>query len=441
MHPRRIAIVFICLLAFTMVFQTSIKSDLPLSWDVWYHLRISRQFAAGHFLWDAGSFGPEGRPHNYPPLFHVMTAFFYVVTRINLEVLARFLPPFIFAAVIYTFYLLVKEIFTEKIAVISCLFASVTPIILDRGVSYTPEVLSLVFFNVGLLYFWKKNWILTGVMGGLLVLTHGLASAAFFSVLVFYTFFSSVVLKENVWKLFIKVIILSCVISSFWILQSVPQHVPYGGDELLRLYPLKLGWTQVLCAFLGLTSLKENKKSVFIISYAGSLLLLTRNPVSLPYRFIEFLAFPVCILAAKGICNIKPKIQYALIVLFLMSFAQGYWYTEKYIPVVTAEEKTAYTWLDTTSVEGYTIMTEWRTAPVLAFFSGKAPVKGAYQFGAPTLKERTDDTSTFYEEYPDSILFKYNISFVYYGKEEQTHQYEPPYNKVYATLRTGFYHR
>ena len=130
---------------------------------------------------------------------------------------------------------------------------------------------------------------------------------------------------------------------------------------------------------------------------------------------------------------------YTIIILFLLSFAQGYWYTEKYTPVITSEEESAFLWLHHNSVPS-TVMTEWRTAPVLAFFSQRAPVKGAYQFGAPMLKERTDDTQLFYVNYDENLVSKYEISCVYYGIEEKRYHYtEPPFDKVYSSTRTGFY--
>lgn len=442
MQFRHLSLLFIFLLSFTLVFQHSIKSDLPLSWDVWYHLRISRQFCEGEFVWDAGSFGPEGRPHIYPPLFHLFTALLYTITGIPLEIIAQVMAPFLFAASIVSFYFLVKEVVNEKVALISCLLAAVCPILLDRGTSYTPEVVAFILFNVGVTFFLKGKWVITGLLGGLLVLTHGIASVAFFSVIFTYCIFSFLIFKENYWKLFFQVVIMSILISSFWLFRSVTTFLPYGGMHVLSYYPQKLGWIQTVLGILGITCLSKDRKSIFILSCAGVLLLLTRNPFSLPYRFIEFLAFPVCMLAGIGLYHIvaSKRVEF-LVVIFLIAFAQGYWYTEKYTPVITEEEKTAFIWLSTNSVKGYTAMCEWRTAPVLAYFSDTPPIKGAYQFGALAVEERTKDTTVFYTTYPQSLLSKYETSHIYYGKEEQGYKYAtPPFDKVYTSLQTGFYH-
>ncbi len=404
-------------------------------------MRISQQFSEGEFTWDAGSFGPEGRPHTYPPLFHLFTALLYT-TGMPLEGIAQVMAPFLFAASIVSFYFLAKEVANKEIALTSCLLAAVCPILLDRGTSYTPEVLAFIFFNVGATFFLKGKWMPAGLIGGLLVLTHGIASVAFFSVIFTYCIFSLIIFKENYWKLFFQVVIISILISSFWLFRSVTTFLPYGGMHVLSYYPQKLGWIQIILSILGITCLSKDRKNTFILSSTGVLFLLTRNPFSLPYRFIEFLAFPVCILAGIGLYQIiTSKRVECLVIIFLIAFAQAYWYTEKYTPVITEEEKTAFIWLSTNSVEGYTVMCEWRTAPVLAYFSHRPPIKGAYQFGALAVEERTEDTTVFYTIYPQSLLSKYEISHIYYGKEEQGHKYTiPPFDKVYTTLQTGFYH-
>ncbi len=452
MQLTRVSLLFICLLSFSIVLQSSLTHELPLSYDVWYHLQISRNFTHGQFLWDAGSFGPEGRPNTYPPLFHGFTALLHLLTGLPFETLARFLPPFLFTLFIYTFYILVKEVTTEKIALVSCLFASVSPILLDRGMSYTPEALSFTFINCGLVFYLRGRIKTAGIMGGLLLLTHGLSSAAFFSVLLIFSAASFAFIKEDRWsylKHFTLVSALSLLIFAFWGLRSAPTHIPYGGEYPLALYPSKLGWIQVFLAFLGFTFLSKDKKTLFILSFAGSVFILTRNPISLPYRFVEFLALPVCMLAARGIYCIKmnttltlKKVNVSLIILFSLAFINGSWSVEKYKPMVTEGEKTSFLWLNETSVEGLTIMTQWRTAPILAYFSERPPLKGAFEMGALNLRERTEDTQLFYTTYAEDLISKYAVSYVYYGLEEAKYGHEePPFDKVYSTRHTAFYHR
>ncbi|MBU7014607.1 MAG: glycosyltransferase family 39 protein [Theionarchaea archaeon] len=439
MHPSRIALIFVVLLSFSTVSAITIPKEYPLSWDVWYHLRISRQFSEGQFTWDSGSFGPQGRPHTYPPVFHVVTALLHRGSGLPLETLARILPPFLVTLSILALYLLTRTLFDEKVAISSSLLAAVCPLFLDRAVSYTPELLALILFNLGLYTFYQQKWVLSGVISGLLVLTHGLSSAAFIAVIFIYTFFSLVILRKNYLKHFLGVILLTLVISVPWGLSHAPVFFPKGFAYPLELYPEKLGFVIMVLAFLGAVFLSRNRETVFLLSGTGSLFLLSQGSPSLPYRFTEFLVFPVVILAGVSLSRISR--YWVLVPLFLLAFAQSYWVIEPYHPVVTTEQAQSYSWLSSSSVSGSTVICEWRTAPVMAFFSHTPPVKGAYQFGAPDLVKRTADTTTFYTDHVTSILQTYNVSFIYYGPEERVLYSEPPFNRVYATAETAFYHQ
>jgi hypothetical protein len=229
------------------------------------------------------------------------------------------------------------------------------------------------------------------------------------------------------------------VIAAPWVLLQPPAFFPKGFAYPLELYPEKLGIITLLLAFLGVTFLTRNKETVFLLSGAGSLLLLSQVAFSLPYRFTEFLLFPVAILAGISLSRISR--YWVVVPLFLLAFAQGYWVIEPYHPVVTTEEVHSYSWLSSSSVSGSTVICEWRTAPVMAFFSHTPPVKGAYQFGAPDLAKRTADTTAFYTNYDISILQAYTISFIFYGPEERLLYSEPPFSRVYATGETAFYHQ
>ena len=432
----------ICLLSFTLVFQHSLQHGHPLSWDVWYHLQVSRQVAHGEFLWDYGSFGPEGRPQIYPPLLHVLTAFLYRM-GIPLEFIARGMAPLLFTATIFTLYMFVKEAWNGSTALAACFFASISPALLDRGVAYTPESFSFIFLFCGFYFFFKHRWILSGVCGGLVLLTHGITSITFFSVLIAFTVCRTCILKKSEWKGMLIICMVALIIGSPWLLRSLPSFIPRGFSYPLSYYPERLGVIQVVLALLGGVFLSRDGKSLFVMAFALPLLVFSQVSPSLPYRFVEFLVFPVCILAGifiEGLRTTRWK-PHAVIVLFLMAFTQGFWSIEQYSPVVTEEEVAAFTWAGSSSVEGYTIMSEGKSAPLISYFSQTPTVKGAYQFGAPDIIQRNSDVRQFYIEYSSSLFSKYDVSLVYFGAEERMYGSDPPLNAVYATGHTKFFHR
>lgn len=441
-HLHYFSLVCICLLSFTLVFQHSLQHEHPLSWDVWYHLQISRQAAHGELFWDYGSFGPEGRPQIYPPLLHVFTALLFR-TGIPLEVIPRGMAPILFTATILTLYLFIKEVWNRSTALVACFFASVSPALLDRGVAYTPESLSFIFLFCGFYFFSKHRWVLSGVCGGLLLLTHGITSITYFSVLLCYTVCGYVIFKKSEWKGVLILCVVALAVGSPWLMRSFPAFIPRGFSYPLSYYPERLGVIQVVCAFLGGAFLSRDTKSLFVLSFALPLLVLSQVSPSLPYRFVEFLVFPACILAGifvNGLRTINWK-PWAVAVLFLMAFAQGFWSIEQYSPVVTEEEVAAFTWAGTLSVKGYTIMSEGNAAPLIAYFSQTPTVKGAYQFGAPDIVERNKDVRQFYMEYSSSLFSKYDVSLVYFGAEERLYATGPPLDAVYTTRNTKFFHR
>jgi hypothetical protein len=398
--------------------------------------------ASGNLLWDVGSFGPQGRPHIYPPLFHGVTALLYRA-GIPLETIARGMAPLLFTGTILSLYLFVQYIWDPPTALVTCFFAAVSPALLDRGIAYTPESLSFIFLLLAFYFFFKEKWVASGVCGGLLLLTHGITSLTFFIVILVYTGSEVILHKKMNWKGLLIVCGLAAIISSPWLIRSVPVFIPRGFSYPLSYYPQRLGIIHVVLACLGVRWLSKDIKSLVIFSFAVPLLLLSQYSPSLPYRFVEILVFPLCILTGVFIHGLKTTrwTYIGVSALFLMAFAQGFWSVEDYSPAVTDEEIAAFTWAGSVSVQGYTIMSEGKAAPLIAYFSSTPPVKGAYQFGAPSISERNQDVREFYAAYPDSLFSKYEISLIYFGTQERLSASSPPLDTIYATTHTQFSHR
>jgi len=74
-----IPISLIAILALCETYPLYNRFSYPLSWDIWYHMRIVENFYNGFFTFDPVSFGPEGRIHTYPPLFHILLLGLYKI--------------------------------------------------------------------------------------------------------------------------------------------------------------------------------------------------------------------------------------------------------------------------------------------------------------------------------------------------------------------------
>ncbi len=73
-----------------LVLLLRVRASLPVFYDSWYHLSVIRAFFERGFTWEAWwEYAPFGRPHLYPPLFHVAGAATLQVTGCNLLDLGR----------------------------------------------------------------------------------------------------------------------------------------------------------------------------------------------------------------------------------------------------------------------------------------------------------------------------------------------------------------
>jgi hypothetical protein len=371
-----------------------------------------------------------------------MTALLYR-SGVPLETIARGMAPLLFTGTILSLYLFVQRLWNPPTALVTCFFAAVSPALLDRGIAYTPESLSFIFLLLAFYFFFKEKWVASGICSGLLLLTHGITSLTFFMVIFVYTGGRFILSKKGNWKGLLIAYGLALIIGSPWLIRSVPVFIPRGFSYPLSYYPQRLGIIQVILACLGVRWLSKDNKSLAIFSFALPLLLLSQYSPSLPYRFVEILVFPLAILTGVFVHGLKTTgwTSLGVSVLFLMAFTQGFWSVEDYSPVVTEEEIAAFTWAGSVSVQGYTIMSEGKAAPLIAYFSSTPPVKGAYQFGAPHISELNLDVREFYAAYPDSLFSKYEVSLIYFGAQERLSASPPPLDTIYATASTQFFHR
>jgi len=105
-----IPIVLIVILAICETYPLYGRFAYPLSWDIWYHMRIVENLSNGYFIFDPVSFGPEGRIHTYPPLFHILLVGLYKIINLRgLSIMdaARIMPAILFPLSAISTFLLI----------------------------------------------------------------------------------------------------------------------------------------------------------------------------------------------------------------------------------------------------------------------------------------------------------------------------------------------
>jgi 4-amino-4-deoxy-L-arabinose transferase-like glycosyltransferase len=111
-----------------------------------------------------------------PPLFNYLIAFLMSIFGKDLWV-AQIASAFLNSIFIFPFFLLAKKFFDEKIAILSTIFVSINPLLVENALYIWPK--NFVGFFV-LLFFYLllekgKNWFFLGGIAGLSLLTHQLS--------------------------------------------------------------------------------------------------------------------------------------------------------------------------------------------------------------------------------------------------------------------------
>jgi len=170
-----------------------------LDYDPFYHARIARIIYETKALpaWDYQELG--GIPYYYPPVYHILIAFFkYFFPSLDYILIGSLLNMFFGLAAVGMLYLILNELFNEKVAMLSSAIYAFTPLVVIRtallarpiGIAYFFAVLSLYFFlkiNNGKLE--KKHILSTFLVFFIFSFTHSLF-LVFFLILIIESIFS-----------------------------------------------------------------------------------------------------------------------------------------------------------------------------------------------------------------------------------------------------------
>lgn len=420
LEKTALALVLVCGFLFCSIPLTTY--EIPLSWEGFYHARIAQNFARGDY-YDAGSYGPEGRPQVYPPIFHLFSALLIKLLRVDGLFLARWVPPFLFCALIFVWYSLISRFYSGLTAVLSSSFLLALPAFQDLGSLFSPHSLALIFMGVAFLFLNRP--LISGILGGLVIMTQ--FSAALFFFLAVITWF---LLEPEKRKCALKTIVISLLTASPFLLYffyHVPSFSPVLGNLGMKYFFMKCTFAMTALALLGL------RKDWFATSLGvSSLLLSALQPTNFCY-----LAFPLALFSAFFVRDFFYHKKYSVIALIFIVWLlliPSQEYVSKMQPA--ASEYESFVWLKENSVPGV-VASGWYQAPIMAAVSERIPVLG---FGFPDEK-RIEDMNLLYDG-NTQFLDYYDVSYVYFGRYEQ-YDYQSvnlPLDKVYSG-KGSFYKR
>ncbi|KYK37060.1 MAG: hypothetical protein AYK19_07625 [Theionarchaea archaeon DG-70-1] len=395
--------------------------EIPVSWEGFYHARIAENFATGQY-YDSGSFGPEGRPQVYPPVFHIVSALLIRVLSVDGLFLARWGPPFLFCALIMVWYFLISQLYQKSTALLSSLFLLAIPAFTDLGFLFSPQSFALIF--IFLAFYFLDRPVISGIFGGIVVMTQFSAVFYFFLVLTIWSLLDPTKRKSAA-----KTIALSLAIASPYLSYFVYHFPSFGivlGNLGFKYFFLKTTFGVTALALLGL------KKEWFAVSLGiPGLVLSSLQPTNFCY-----LTFPLALFSAFFVHDFFIHKKYgviAFIFLFWLLLIPSQEYISKLQPV---SEYESFVWLKENSVDSI-VASGWYQAPVIAFVSERTPVLG---FGFPD-ETRVEDMSLLYNG-DTKLLDYYDISYVYFGSYEEYdyHSVNLKLDRVYSG-KGAFYKR
>jgi len=152
-------------------FLVNVDKFAPLGDDCWYHLAVARKIIELDTipLWDTWEFqwNPDvipwdttglqpGRPHLYPPLIHILIAFFSKDAEHVIEG-AKVLQIFLYPAALLTSWYFTRLLFSPKVAFIALVILSMDATFLLLFIGIMPSSLVNLFFPLLLVSFLSKR--------------------------------------------------------------------------------------------------------------------------------------------------------------------------------------------------------------------------------------------------------------------------------------------
>jgi hypothetical protein len=131
----------------------------PFDDDCWYHLAVARKIIELKTipLWDTWEFQPVGRPHLYPPLLHILIAFFSKDADHVIEG-GKVLQIFLYPLALLTSWYLARLLFSSKVAFITLIILSMDATFLLIFIGVMPSSLVNLLFPVLILTFLSKRF-------------------------------------------------------------------------------------------------------------------------------------------------------------------------------------------------------------------------------------------------------------------------------------------
>lgn len=404
---KRILLLTPAIVALCIALLPTLKYQLPLSWDVYYHIHMAKlYFYQGFTLWDSLSYAPFGRPIYYPPLFHLLLGYLGQIFNGDLFMGARVIQPLLAFGVVFSFTYLVYRVYGLSVSFLAG-FLIIMSLPFHRFMLPIPESFALIFFSLSLCSYYLslkdkgiKYGITAGILAGMALLTHPSTSLILIMVISSYSLLLKVLRKDCNLMNFYFFISSALVVAAMW---WVPLLLNYGYIASFPLvitpisdYPNVFGILSLIFAFLGAYILikRRAKSDLLTLTWLISLLALSQIYLIgidvLNDRILNFTVFPMVLTASVGINFLKEKnkwIYYGLsLFIIILAILSGFWAADNSKPYPSQSQMEVVHWFEENGDgTGVVMANDSALEPVILAFSGQPVASGGY--GAAKIKE------------------------------------------------------
>lgn len=166
-----------CILGVILLFQVTNWFKMPLFMDCYYHLSVMRGFDdaggwVGRAFWENA---PVGRPHLYPPLFHLLEWTLFK-TGLGPITIARLCDVSIYPLLLFVVWSTVKNVYSSRLAFFGLFLLSSSYTLYLAILNNTPFSLAFIFGILAFYSFKRSKYLATLLWLVLSFYTHSLMS-------------------------------------------------------------------------------------------------------------------------------------------------------------------------------------------------------------------------------------------------------------------------
>lgn len=440
------------IVALCIALLPTLEYQLPLSWDVYYHIHLVKlYFYHGFTLWDAATYAPFGRPIYYPPLFHFLLVFMGLIFNGNFFMGARMLQPLLAFGVVFSFTYLAYRIYGLSVSFLSG-FLIIMALVFHRFMLPIPESLALIFFSLSLCSYYLslqgggiKYGVTAGILAGMALLTH--PSTALILIMVISLYSLLITISRNSTHISVN----SNHLSNFWYFISaalllaslwwVPLLLNYGYVASFPMvitpisdYPEVFGILSLIFALLGVYILIQRRKQgdLLILTWLISILALSQIYLLginvLNDRILNFAVLPMVLTAAVGINYFEDKNRLIFnglaLFIVILAVSSGFLAANNSKPYPSQSQMEVVHWFEANGDGSSVVLAnDGALESVILAFSGQPVASGGY--GVSKIRE-LDRQKYMNSQYSLEDFKKDRVGYLIFN----WHQKSPPYSRL-----------